>query len=63
MVGFAFVGLWYGVLQQMMATQQERNRFLTAEIAKLDLQIKEIATLRGEIESLKARQGAVEDRS
>ena len=60
-IGFAFIALWYGVLEQMMSTQQERNRFLTAEIAKLDLQIKDIATLRTEIEALKARQGAVED--
>ena len=60
-VGALFVGGWYGVLQQMISSQQERNGFLTAEIAKLDVQIKDIATLRSEIESLKARQAAVED--
>jgi type IV pilus assembly protein PilN len=41
--------------------QQDRNAFLTAEINKLEVQIKDIATLRAEIESLKARQKAVED--
>jgi type IV pilus assembly protein PilN len=59
--GLAIVGVWYLVLQQMTASQQERNTFLTAEIKKLEVQIKDIATLRAEIESLKARQKAVED--
>jgi type IV pilus assembly protein PilN len=49
------------VLQQMTAAQQSRNDFLAAEIARLDVQIKDIATLRAEIEALKARQKAVED--
>jgi type IV pilus assembly protein PilN len=48
-------------VQQLTAVQQERNAFLTAEIKKLEVQIKDIATLRAEIESLKARQKAVED--
>lgn len=59
--GVLVVGVWYSVLQQMTAAQQSRNDFLTAEIARLDVQIKDIATLRGEIEALKARQKAVED--
>ncbi len=59
--GVAVVGLWYLVLQQMTTNQQERNGFLTAEIQKLEIQIKDIATLRAEIDSLKARQKAVED--
>lgn len=60
-VGLAAVGLWYLVLQQMITTQQDRNVYLTAEIKKLEEQIKDIATLRAEIEALKARQKAVED--
>lgn len=60
-IGLLFVGLWYAVLQQMISAQRERSQFLTTEIAKLDLQIKDIATLRTEIDSLKARQAAVED--
>lgn len=60
-VGLGIVGLWFLVVQQMTAAQQERNEFLTAEIRKLEVQIKDIATLKAEIESLKARQKAVED--
>jgi type IV pilus assembly protein PilN len=59
--GVAIVGLWYSVLMQMTAAQESRNQFLQTEIARLDAQIKDIATLRGEIEALKARQKAVED--
>lgn len=40
--------------------QRARNDFIKAENAKLDEKIKEIATLRAEIESLRARQAAVE---
>ncbi|KQW69724.1 MAG: PilN domain-containing protein [Methylibium sp.] len=59
--GIAIAALWYLVLQQMISTQQERNAYLTAEIKKLEEQIKDIATLKAEIDSLKARQKAVED--
>ena len=61
LVGLVIVGLWYSVLEQMIASQRARNEFLTAEIKKLDAQIKDIATLKAEIEALKARQKAVED--
>jgi type IV pilus assembly protein PilN len=60
-VGLAAVGGWYLVVQQLTSNQQQRNQFLSAEIKKLEVQIKDIATLRAEIESLKARQRAVED--
>ena len=60
-VGLAVVGIWYLVLQQMTSSQQDRNTFLSAEIRKLEVQIKDIAQLRAEIEGLKARQKAVED--
>lgn len=60
-VGLAIVGLWYLVVQQLTSAQQDRNAFLQAEITKLDAQIKDIASLKAEIESLKARQKAVED--
>lgn len=60
-VGLLVVGLWYTVLEQMISAQRGRNDFLTAEIKKLDAQIKDIATLKAEIEALKARQKAVED--
>ena len=59
--GLAVVGVCYLVLQQLTSVQQERNAFLNTEIRKLEVQIKDIASLRAEIESLKARQKAVED--
>ena len=59
--GAAVVGLWFSVLQQMTSAQESRNDFLKAEITRLDAQIKDIATLRSEIDALKARQQAVED--
>jgi type IV pilus assembly protein PilN len=59
--GLAAVGVWYLVLQQLTSAQQDRNAFLTGEIRKLEVQIKDIAMLRAEIEALKARQKAVED--
>lgn len=60
-VGLMVVGTWFTVLQQMTAAQSSRNEFLSGEIQRLEAQIKDIATLRGEIEALKARQKAVED--
>jgi type IV pilus assembly protein PilN len=61
LAGVAVVGIWYSVLQQMTSAQESRNGFLKTEIARLDSQIKDIATLKAEIEALKARQKAVED--
>jgi type IV pilus assembly protein PilN len=60
-VGAVAVGVWYSLLQQLTSAQQARNTFLKTEIAKLEVQIKDIANLRNEIEALKARQRAVED--
>lgn len=61
LAGAAMGLVWYTALQQMNDAQQARNEFLQTEIARLDAQIKDIATLRQEIEALKARQRAVED--
>lgn len=61
LAGGALVFLVWSVLQHQIAGQRERNDIITAENKKLDLQIREIATLRQEIESLQARQKAVED--
>lgn len=44
-----------------ISDQNRQNNVIKAANDKLDGEIKEIATLRGEIESLKARQQAVED--
>src|SRR5262245_13383584 len=59
--GLGVVAVWYLVLQQMISAQQDRNAFLSAEIVKLETQIKDIASLRAEIDALKARQKVVED--
>ena len=56
MAGSAYI--WY---QTQIATQQARNQYLQTEVAKLEIQIKEIANLQGEIAALRARQLAVED--
>lgn len=60
-VGAVVVAFGYAILQQMISAQQSRNDFLTAEIHKLEDEIKDVAGLKAEIESLKARQKAVED--
>lgn len=59
--GLGVVGVWYAVVQQLTAAQQERNQYLSAEISKLEREIKDIANLKAEIASLAARQKAVED--
>jgi type IV pilus assembly protein PilN len=50
-----------GYIANNISNQNQRNNFIKAENAKLDAQLKEIATLKEEIEALKARQQAVED--
>jgi type IV pilus assembly protein PilN len=52
------VFVWY---QGQLENQQSRNNFLKAEIAKLDNEIKDIASLQAQIASLRARQTAVEN--
>lgn len=61
LIGVGVLMLWYGLLQQMISTQEGRNTFLKTEIAQLDVKIKDIADLKAEIEALKARQNAVEN--
>ena len=59
--GLAIVGGWYVIVEQLKSAQQDRNQFLSTEIAKLEREIKDIANLKTEIASLTARQKAVED--
>jgi type IV pilus assembly protein PilN len=49
------------VIANKISSQTQRNEYIKAENKKLDEEIKEIASLKAEIESLKARQQAVED--
>jgi type IV pilus assembly protein PilN len=59
--GAALVLLVWSVLEGYIDAQQGRNKLIADENRRLDAQIKEIATLRQEIEALRARQKAVED--
>ncbi len=61
LLGLVIAGLIYWWFQMMISDQQDRNAFLKREITVLEGQIKEIATLEGEITALRARQKAVED--
>lgn len=58
--GLVVLVFWYGVIQQEISSQQARNDKLSAAILVLDEQIKSVATLKEEIDALKARQKAVE---
>ena len=69
---FVLLGLTFGaavvvvfavgfIINGYIGVQTERNDFIKAENKKLDEQIKEIASLRSDLEALKARQQAVED--
>ena len=60
-IGALIVGAVGLVIQQYIDVQKEKNKFIVAESKKLDEEIKEIAKLKDEIDSLKARQKAVED--
>lgn len=60
-LGAVISGVWWATVQQMISSQQDRNTYLGNEIKKLDAQIRDISTLKAEIDSLKARQKAVED--
>lgn len=50
-----------GYNARQISVQQERNDIIRKANTELDTQIKEIASLKQEIEALKARQQAVED--
>lgn len=60
-LGFAIAVAYAAFMATKISNQNQRNEFIRAENAKLDQQIKEISTLKQEIEALKARQQAVED--
>ncbi len=60
-MGLAIVLAIGGIIAAQISNQNQRNNFIKEENVKLDAQIKEIATLKQEIEALKARQQAVED--
>lgn len=61
LLGGIICGAVYTWYQGRIADQQARNAFLQQETARLDAEIKDIATLQAQIASLRARQTAVED--
>ncbi|WP_066257888.1 PilN domain-containing protein [Hydrogenophaga flava] len=61
LLGGIICGAVYTWYQGRIADQQARNAFLKQETARLDAEIKDIATLQAQIASLRARQTAVED--
>lgn len=60
LLGAGVLGLGWLLLQQQIDNQLQRNDFLKRENAKLDDEIKSIASLRQEIDDLVRRQKAVE---
>ncbi|USX15000.1 PilN domain-containing protein [Oxalobacteraceae bacterium OTU3CAMAD1] len=60
-IGVGVVLLVGGYNARALSIQGERNQVLKTAISGLDKKIAEIATLKQEIEALKARQQAVED--
>lgn len=61
LLGVAVVLLVGGWNASRIAIQEQRNAALSTENAELDKKIKDIATLKEEINALKSRQQAVED--
>ena len=61
LAGAGVVGAVFLLLQLLTTEQQAHNQYIQSEISRLEAQIKDIADLKTEIESLKSRQRAVED--
>jgi type IV pilus assembly protein PilN len=61
LLGALLAGLIFAWYQVQITDQQARNTILTSENARLDAQIKDVATLQKEISGLRSRQEAVED--
>jgi type IV pilus assembly protein PilN len=59
-IGGAVVFSVYGVIGGRIEQQQERNKYLDGEIAKLDKQIEEIQKLREQTQAMLARKKVVE---
>jgi type IV pilus assembly protein PilN len=60
LLGGVICGFIYVTYQTQISSQNEKNKFLQAEIKKLENEIKEVSTLQSEIAALRARQEAVE---
>ncbi|WP_422012555.1 PilN domain-containing protein [Roseateles sp.] len=61
LIGAGLVVAGFLLLQFLTGEQRTRNQYVQTQITLLEAQIKDIANLKAEIESLKSRQRAVED--
>ncbi|MEZ5701805.1 MAG: PilN domain-containing protein [Burkholderiaceae bacterium] len=61
LLGVGIAGGVYTWFSAQIAEQQDRNNLLKSQMAILDAEIKDIASLQAEIASLRARQTAVEN--
>jgi len=59
-IGIAVVGLVWGFYSGRISAQDDRNRFLKSEIAKLDKEIDEIKDVKDKIAALLARKQVIE---
>lgn len=59
-LGIVVVGMGWFVLQQRISSQEDRNKFLKSEIAKLDKEIDEIKDIKDKIAALLARKQVIE---
>jgi type IV pilus assembly protein PilN len=59
-IGITIVGLVWGFYSQRISAQDDRNRFLKSEIAKLDKEIDEIKDVKDKIAALLARKQVIE---
>jgi type IV pilus assembly protein PilN len=60
LLGVAIVAAGWLVLSQRISAQEDRNRFLKSEIAKLDKEIDEIKEVKDKIAALLARKQVIE---
>ena len=59
-LGIAIVGAAWFVYQQRISLQEDRNKFMKSEIAKLDKEIDEIKEVKDKISALLARKQVIE---
>jgi len=59
-IGFAIVGAVWAFYSQRISAQEDRNRFMKGEIAKLDKEIDEIKDVKDKIAALLARKQVIE---
>jgi len=59
-LGILIVGIGWFIYQQRISLQEDRNRFMKSEIAKLDKEIDEIREVKDKIAALLARKQVIE---